>query len=414
MTLKLQVLSYTGVNILNSSIPFLLLPLLTVYLSPSDYGLLTLIQLVIVVSLPIVLMNTHGFLIIEYSKLPFEKFQSLVSTIVWVPIAGFVFLEIIFYFSEVYLVKYFHIPLAYIYYLPIFVLIQAVPAIVSIIFQAKKEPLKYGKYKISMTVFNFSLSLLLVVVFGYGWEGRLWGIVGSFLIFSLIGLIILIRLNYLKLSFDKELLRSALRFGIPAIPHSIAGVFLAMSDRIFLANMLGEGSVGIYSVAFQLASAVSIILSSINQAWSPYLFKKLNADPSLEDKIQIIKTTYKIMLLMTIMAFLFILFSSLIFDVFIDRAYHEGKSITRYVTVAFLFQGYYFMVTNYIFYSKKTYLLSYITLFSVFIIFVSNYFLIRIYGIYGAAYSMALAWAIFFFITWVVAQKIYPMPWRLK
>ncbi len=411
MNLRSQMLSYTGVNILNSAVPFLLLPILTAYLTPDNYGLLSLVQLLMLVSLPIVLMNTHGLLTIEYSKLSLERFQRLVSTILWVPIVGFLSLEVLFFLLEEQIIRYFHIPIEYLYFIPFFVLLQAIPTIITIIFQAKKEPLNFGKYKISMTIANILLSLLFVILFSMNWEGRIYGIVGSFALFTIVGFFILYRLNLLKFTLDGEFLNISMRFGIPLIPHSIAGTFLAMSDRVILANMLGESSVGIYSVAFQIASAVTIVLSSINQAWAPNLFEKLNNNPTQEDKKDIVKTTYKIMGVMILITLSFIFVSSFVFDIFIDKSYHDGKVITNYIAVAFLFQGFYFMVTNYIFYSKKTHILSYITLFSVLIVFVSNYLLIGAYGIIGAAYAMIIVYISFFLIVWYFSNTIYKMPW---
>jgi O-antigen/teichoic acid export membrane protein len=55
MSLRKQILSYSGVNIINASVPFLLLPILTSYLSPSDYGILSLVQLLMALAFPIVL-----------------------------------------------------------------------------------------------------------------------------------------------------------------------------------------------------------------------------------------------------------------------------------------------------------------------------------------------------------------------
>jgi len=414
VNIKKQILSYSSVNILNAAVPFLLLPILTKYLSPSDYGLLSLIQLLMLVSLPIVLMNTHGLLTIEYSRLSFKDFQALLSTIIWVPTIGFLFLEAIFFIFEPYIIEYFHIPTSFVYLIPFFVLLQAIPTIIPIIFQAKKEPFNFGKYKISMTILNVLLSLMFILYFMYGWEGRVYGIVGSFCVFTFVGFVILLKLDLLKLKFDKKMLRSALHFGLPLIPHSIVGIFLSMSDRIFLVNMLGEDSVGIYSVAFQISSAILIIMSSINQAWAPTLYEKLNKQPSFNEKINIVKTTYKIMASMILFTILFMLISPYIYDIFIDKRYYAAKDITIFISLAFLFQGFYFMVTNYIFYSKKTKILSYITISSVLLTLVSNYFLIQSFGILGSAYALVFIWLFQFMITFYISNKIYPMPWSLK
>lgn len=411
MNLKRQMLSYTTVNVLNAGVPFILLPILTTYLSPSDYGLLSLIQLLMVVSLPIVLMNVHGLITIEYSKLPFEKFKNLVSTIIWIPILGFLFLEFIFFLFEQYIIQYFHIPTEYIYYIPIFILFQVVPTIIPIIFQAKKEILNFGKYKIAMTVINILLSLFLIILYQYGWEGRLYGIVGSFFLFSIIGLIILYKLDLLKFIIDKQFLQDALSYGLPLIPHSISVSLLAMSDRIFLSSMTTVEAVGLYAVAFQISSITMIIFTSINQAWVPNFYEILNSKPTLNIKKSLVLNTYKIMLVMFILTIVFILVSPIIFHLFINERYSESENLIYIIAFAFMFKGFYFMVTNYIFYVKKTYLLSYITVSSVIVISLLNYILIGKFAIYGAAYAMLISNIVFFIIVWYFANKIYPMPW---
>ena len=414
MNIKAQMLSYAGVNIINAAVPFLLLPILTAYLSPSDYGLLSLIQLLMIVSLPIVLMNTQGLLIIEYSKFSFEKFQTLFSLIVLISIIGFIFLELLFFLFKSYIIDFFHIPGNYIYIIPFFVFLQVIPTIIPILFQAMKNPVSFGKYKLSLTITNVLLSLLFVIIFTWGWEGRLLGIVVAFFVFFMIGIVLIYRMDLFKFTLDKELLKTVLAYGLPLVPHSIAGTFLLMSDRVFLANMLGDNAVGIYSVAFQIASAVSIIMLSVNQAWSPNLYEQLNNNPTMEEKKNIVLQTYKIMGGMMFITIMFIIISPLLFDIFIDKTYQEGKDLTVVIAIAFMFQGFYYLIANYILYSKKTYILSSITLSSVLIVFILDYFCIKNFGIIGAAYAMLLVWITFFFVTWTVANKIYKMPWRLK
>src|SRR5690606_24024267 len=75
------------------------------------------------------------------------------------------------------------------------------------------------------------------------------------------------------------------------------------------------------------------------------------------------------------------------------------------------FRGMYLMQTNYIFYSKKTGLLSTITLSTGIVNVILMVFLIGIYGLEGAAYSFSIAMGIFFLLTWLAAQKRHPMPW---
>jgi len=413
MKLKKQILSYTGVNIINASVPFLLLPILTTYLTPEDYGILSMVQLLMLLSFPFIMMNSQGLLTMEYSNLSKEKYKALVSAAILIPLFGFLFLEFIFFLFSNPIVEYFQIPSYLLYLIPVFLFFQAIPTFVPIIFQAKKEPFNFGKFKISLTIVNILLSLLFVVLLNYGWEGRLFGIVGSFLIFSIIGIIVLFRVDAFSFSFDVESLKKILNFGLPLLPHAIAGILLASSSKFFLANMISNEAVGIYTVAFQVASVVLLIMTSVNQAWAPNLYEVLNSNPTEIVKLGIVKQTYKVIVFMIGIFLLFIVFVPYIFRFFINENYHSGILISRIISIAFLMNGLYFLVTNYILFSKNTKVLSYITTIISIIGAVINYYLILEYGIIGAAYSLIITFVLLFITVFYYSNKLYRMPWLL-
>lgn len=411
MKLAKQIFSYSAFNVINAAVPFLLMPVLTAYLSPQDYGMLSLVQLLMALSLPLVLMNVHGLFIIEYSRLSQVAFSGFVSTMVWLPLVGCFLLAIVFWTFQAQLASLFKLPEAWILWMPFFSLMQSIPTMIPIFFQARKQTVYYGLYKTLLSVVNLGLSIFFVVALGEGWQGRLWGVFWSYVVFSVVGLVVLRKTGFLKLTFSREQAGAALRFGVPLIPHALSGVFLAMSDRLFLANMRGPIEVGIYSVALQLASAVFILSSSINQAWVPHLYEKLNQQPTFETKRQIVRRTYQIMLLMAALTAAFIASVDIVYDLFIDIAYHQGKGLSMVIAMAFMFQGFYFMVTNYIFYCKKSHLLSAVTMVSCFALAALNYLLIPIFASYGSAVAMLFSWAGFFAVTWILANRVYPMPW---
>ena len=412
MNLKKQILSYSGVNIINASVPFLLLPILTEYLSPSDYGILSLVQLLMALTFPIVL-NAQSLITIEYSNLSFNKFKKLISSILFFAFLGFVVLELGFYLLSDYIYEYFFLPDRLLFFIPVFLLFQVIPMLIPFVFQAKKQPFNFGKFKVSLTIVNIGLSLFFVTYLNYGWEGRLWGIVGSFALFNLIGLYMLNKIDLLSFTTDKESIIQVFRYGLPLIPHAIAAVLISGSSRFFLADILGVKEVGLFAVSFQVASSIFIIMSSINLAWSPYLFERLNKTPTMDIKLKLIKQTYQIMLFMIIVVLVFLVFSQFIFHVLIDESYHSGLLLSRILAIGFLFQGFYFMFTNYIFYSKKTKYLSFITLFSSIIVVLSNLYFINLIGILGAAYALVISYMVLCLLTAYFANKLVPMPWLL-
>ena len=72
------------------------------------------------------------------------------------------------------------------------------------------------------------------------------------------------------------------------------------------------------------------------------------------------------------------------------------------------------MVTNYIFYSKETKLLSLVTIFTGALNVLLLYVLIPIFGLKGAAYSFCISMSIRFLVTWSIASKKVKMPWCLN
>ena len=140
MSLKKNLISYSVVNIINASVPFFILPILTFYLSPEDFGKLSIIQLLFTITLPFLLVNIYGLFKIEYSKLSFEEFKIFVSSIILIPIFVFFIIQILFFIFSDRLSEMFDIPEKWIMLSPIVVLFQCIPTMIPVLFQAKKQP----------------------------------------------------------------------------------------------------------------------------------------------------------------------------------------------------------------------------------------------------------------------------------
>lgn len=411
MRLSRQIFSYSVFNVVNAAVPFLLLPILTAYLLPSAFGLLSLVTMMQAVLLPIVSISFQGLLTVEYSKLSSDQFKRFVASVMWLPVVGFLIsFPLIFIFSNR-VASLFGIPAYWVIASMFFVLLQALPLFMPVLFQARQQLVTYGIYKIGLTLLNVAFSLYFVICLNLGWEGRMWGILAALIIFNIMSLWMLRREGLLTLRFHMPYFKEGLRFGIPLIPHAVSGIMLSMADRVFLVNLATTDAVGIYSVASQLASALMIILSSVNQAWVPHLVSQLNSQPTLQDKRRIVLQTYKIMGLMLIGTMIFMAMLPSIYSIYIPPIYSEGLSISLWISAALMCQGFYFMVTNYIFYVKKSHLLSIMTMSSALLLMLLNYILIPLYGMFGAAYSALICWGALFVLAWILASKVYPMPW---
>jgi O-antigen/teichoic acid export membrane protein len=117
---------------------------------------------------------------------------------------------------------------------------------------------------------------------------------------------------------------------------------------------------------------------------------------------------------MTFITILFIILVPYIYKIFIDERFHSGILVAKIISIGFLMNGLYYLVTNYIVYTKRTEILSYITTTISIIGGVTNYYLILKFGIIGAGYGLIITFGLLFLTVFYYANKLYKMPWFLN
>jgi O-antigen/teichoic acid export membrane protein len=111
------------------------------------------------------------------------------------------------------------------------------------------------------------LTLLLVIVFRMGVTGWLLAtIVADVATFATAMFIVPWRRPS---HFDTPGLRGALRLGLPLVPHATSGWSLQLADRVILASLVTVSSLGVYTLAANLALPVLVILQGLNLGFLP-------------------------------------------------------------------------------------------------------------------------------------------------
>ncbi|MCJ8327988.1 MAG: oligosaccharide flippase family protein [Campylobacterales bacterium] len=390
-----NIVIYGGTNALKSLVPFLMLPILTSYITPSQYGTLSLIETSILFLLPFIMLNINGAISVEYFKSSCQdNFKQYVNNAIFLSFISFIFFFCITFFFGKIIADLINLNIIWIELLSIFVFLRVLSTIILIIFQSSLKSKYYAIFSISQTLIDFSLSYYLVVINKLEILGRLSGIYITFFIFSIITIYFLYKMGYFKHKFTLKYTKEILAFGIPLIPHSIAGVILAMSDRYFISYYIGNSEVGLYTVSYQVSALMLLISMSVNQAWSPIFFKMLkNEDYS---KIKLIITFLFVFFI--IMSLFTYFISDFIYLYFIDEQFFDSKHYFLFLLIGFSFQSFYFLFTNYLFFYKRTFSLSIITAIGALINIILNYYLINSFGTIGVAYATAITWIIYFCI----------------
>lgn len=401
---------YTVSDIINKLVPFILLPVLTRYLSPSDYGIISIFAVFTSILGVFISLETHGAISVKFFKISREQLKIYIANVLLIVAVttSIVLLLVIIFHS--YITELLELPTEWLI-IGVFVTVLIFFTTINLIlWQSEHKPIPLGIYQISESVFNLSLSLVLIVGFGMGWRGRLIATSVAALLFGFLSFTLLFKRNYLNLKLSKPYLKDALKFGVPLLPHALSTWVRTGIDRVFLTMLISTTATGLYTVGFQIASVIMVIATAFNKAYTPFLFEKLK-DITLPQKKILVKYGYLYFLGLLILATGLSLTGPYIVDVFLGKEFIESQEYITWFAFSFSFYGMYSMLVNYIFYTQKTIYLSYVT-FSIGLLHVAlSYLFITNNGTIGAVQASAIVSFMTFIAVWWLSNKLLPMPW---
>lgn len=144
-------------------------------------------------------------------------------------------------------------------------------------FQVKSR-IEY-KYKtsvmlsISSALISTGVSLICVILTEHKLIGRLMGYyVPLIFLNGALYIYMLKRSNKISCQYW----RYGLTISLPMVLHTLSGSLLGSSDRVMIKHMCGSSATAFYSIAYSCAMIVSVLWMSLNSAWSPWAYEKMN------------------------------------------------------------------------------------------------------------------------------------------
>lgn len=406
-----QIGIYTTANVISKGVPFFMLPILTDYLTEGDFGIYSNFLAVLGIIVPFVGVNAMASVSRMYVKEDVDR-SRYVSTGFWlISILAMFFSALMFLFAtEVEALT--EVPKEIVWIISFYAWLTNVNELILSIWRMEDKPLTFGLFSIGRTVLEIGISIVFIVGLEMNYEGRILGLFLTFTLFTLIAVISLLRKRLLTWAFNKIDLKSILNFGLPLIPHVLSATVIMFSDKLFITNMINIESNGVYSVAFQVGLGIALLQTSFNQAWIPWFYKKME-NPTYSFKIKIVKVTYLYFIGILLCTLILWLITPFIFK-FIGKDFQAGMELVLWVALGFAFNGMYKMVGAYLFYLEKTKVIAYLSIISAIVNIILNFYLIPLKGIEGAALATMMTLALQFVLVWIIAAKLYPMPWTLK
>lgn len=403
---------YTASSMLNLVVPFLMMPVLTRYLTPKDYGIVSMFSVLLGIAGPFVGLNLHGAIGVKYvdKQIDLPRYIGNCFYLFLMSAVGVAF--VLWLFSGP-ISKLTVFPREWLWAVVVVSAGQFISSVLMTLWQMEKKSFIYGLFQNLQSVMNIGLSVLLVVGFQKNWQGRIEAQVITMVFFAGVAVYLMQKNGWLKFEYNKAYINSALKFGVPLLPHTMGGMIMTQIDRVFIANMVGIADTGIYSVGYQIGMIIGLLENSFNQAWVPWLFEKL-ATGNAAVKIKIVKFTYLYCIVILLLAIGLSLCAPYFLSFFVGKEFAGSSKYVVWIALGYAFNGMYKMVSNYIFYAEKTHILAWITFITALGQIGLNYVLISANGAVGAAQATTITLFVGMSLTWVLSQYVYKMPWRLK
>jgi O-antigen/teichoic acid export membrane protein len=370
-------------------------------------------EVMLAMGLVLVGLNMHGAIGVNFFRLERTELGTYVGNVILVSvITSVVTLGLALLVFQLFSLEMSAASTRWLPVLALAALAQVLFSIALTLWQVEQRPVPYALFQTLQTVLNVGLSLLFVVTFRWGWRGRLLAIITASAVFGAISLVIMYRRWCRTLTLRPDYIKDALTFGIPLVPHSLGNWILTGIDRLFLTSMVGAAATGVYTVGYQVGMIVGLVATSFNQAWSPFLFQKLKED-NPHSKARIVRFTYVYIVAIVAFALLLSVAAPWCLAIFVGPEFRGAYHYVVWIALGYAANGMYLMVAHYVFYAKKTHLLAVVTFFAAIVNVALNYILIRANGPIGAAQASAASFFVSFVLTWMLAARVYKMPWRI-
>jgi len=403
---------YTLLQVINSGIPFLLLPVLTRYLTPEDYGMISTYNAVFGVISIFIGMSVAGGVGVSFFHLSLDALKKYIGNAFNILLISSSIALTAVMLLEPYLVERFALPIVWFYIAVFMAWMQMITAVNLTLWRAQQKAKPFALYEVSQTVVNIGLSLVLIIAMHYGWEGRVIGLASATILFGLLSTLFIFKRGYAVVNVSKIYMQDILKFGIPLLPHQLALWIRFSVDILLITSLVGISATGLYSIGLQFGMVVGVLSTAFNNAYMPHLYEKLKEN-NPEEKKGIVKFTYSYFVFMFVFALLLSGFFVWLVPFYLGEKFQEASQYILLLSIAYAFQAMYLMVVNYIFYVKKTHLLSMVTVSTSIMHVLLSYTLILNYGAIGAAYASIVSFFLTFVLVWKVSSRVVEMPWGL-
>jgi O-antigen/teichoic acid export membrane protein len=350
--LALQSLFYAIANSIEALVPFLLAPILTRALSPSEYGIWVLFITYATFLRPIVGLTAQDAIRMRFLDFDKQQLDRFTHTVLFIMLAMALMVSAAAWM--------FRDPLSAMAEFPAGWLVSVVVAafLFEVFYTALALHQFHNHRKAFLTTQLVQAGLSMAFIAGFllaGWDWR-GVILGRMLGMGIATLISLRSLGYGPSVFcqlpPRGFYRDIASFGVVYWPAGMVIMAVSMTDKVVAAKYLGVEASAMYGVAALFASAFWVVNYSFVMAWTPWLFRKLKAAPD-EGLREVVSVSLLYFALSSLAGAAFYLVSLVVAPVLLGEAFHAAIPLMQYIMIAIVLQGWFVHNLKFLHYDKR-------------------------------------------------------------
>jgi O-antigen/teichoic acid export membrane protein len=407
--LKNSLIYFSG-SVINKLIPFAVLPVLTRYLTPEEYGLIALLQVAISLTSAVIGMNIKVNITREYYHVSAEEFRQCMTAICTVATASFLFIQVAFLIFLGFEMNPFGIPDRWLAAVPFISFMTILNGFNLTLERVKERAWRYFGLDVSSSVATALLTLLLVIPLRMGWEGQAISLTTCSIAYGIFGLYAMVRGTGISRVIDRNKVWEMLRISVPLFPHALSSTVIVMSDRLFIDRLIGTESTGIYTVGYQIGAVTFIFSQAYMNAWSPWFYRQMK-EPSNTTKTHIVRLTYASLAGILALTIVYSLVATALLPYIVDSRFLGASEYITWVSLSCIAYAVYQWFFPYLVLAKRTSYLAFSSTAAMLVNLVLNYFLIIKFGAIGAAYATFIAYMVSAMLVVLAANRYIRMPW---
>lgn len=400
-----------GSIVVNGS-SFLLIPIYTQYLTPTEYGILGSVTIMNSLIISVLGLGFSGVISRFYYDFDDSKeWRSFFSsTSKFMLVFGLLVTLSLFFYGEPLLDRLFK-SVRFEPYLKLGIWIGflgIIPSVPLALLQVKGEALKYrGFTMLSFVILTFFMVLFVI------WmkQGVLGGLRAQLIAGILMGIMYIYYIaKEGTTAVSVKHIPVALKFGLPLMLYSFSGLITEMSSRYFVERFASLSDLGIFNLAQQYSSGLILVISAVNMAWVPIFYeraKENNSEVFSKFGMYLVAFAASIGLLMSLYAHEFV-------TLIAAKSYSGASEVIPILILSyFVGNGLWILFVNPICYTKQTKYLPLLTAISGISCLFLNILLVPQLGILGAAISLLISYIILICFAFWISNKVFPIRYNI-